>query len=351
MVLQREDEKYMARCLQLAALGRGHVSPNPMVGAVVVCDGKIIGEGYHRKCGEAHAEVNAIAAVKDESLFERSTIYVSLEPCSHWGKTPPCSKLIIEKRIPRVVVGIQDPFFEVSGRGIRMLREAGVEVTVGVCEAECYELNRAFFTVQQKNRPYVILKWAQSADGFMDRVRTAGSGEKPATISNPINSMMVHKLRAESDAILVGTNTVLLDNPQLTVRRWDGKNPVRVFFDRTLRIPQTAGLLDGQVPTLVFTEKEHSDTANVTYITLPFDASFPANMLGELARREIQSVLVEGGAATLSLFLESGCWDEARVETGTLVLGSGVAAPAIREGVRSWQTFGESLVIHWLNKQ
>ncbi|MEG1903498.1 MAG: bifunctional diaminohydroxyphosphoribosylaminopyrimidine deaminase/5-amino-6-(5-phosphoribosylamino)uracil reductase RibD [Bacteroidales bacterium] len=351
MALLQEDERYMARCLQLAALGRGHVSPNPMVGAVIVCEGRIIGEGYHRKCGEAHAEVNAIASVKDESLLRKSTIYVSLEPCSHWGKTPPCSKLIIEKGIPRVVVGIQDPFFEVSGRGIRMMREAGIEVTVGVLEKECYDLNRAFFTVQQKKRPYVILKWAQSADGFMDINRKPGDNQKPVTISNAINSMMVHKLRAESDAILVGTNTVLLDNPQLTVRRWDGKDPIRVFPDRQLRVPETAGLLDGSVRTLIFTEKEHPDGPNKEYLTLPFDASFPENMLHELAKHEVQSVLVEGGAKILSLFLENDCWDEARIETGNVILGRGVEAPVVRRGIRTWQTFGDSLVIHLVNEQ
>lgn len=351
MTIQQENEKYMARCLQLAALGRGHVSPNPMVGAVVVHDGKIIGEGYHRKCGEAHAEVNAIAAVKDESLLRESTIYVSLEPCSHWGKTPPCSKLIIEKGIPRVVVGIQDPFFEVSGRGIRMMREAGVDVTVGVSEEACYELNRAFFTVQQKKRPYVILKWAQSADGFMDRMRRANDGQQPVSISNEINSMLVHKLRAESDAILVGTNTVILDDPKLTVRKWDGANPVRIFLDRQLRVPQTVALLDGAVETLVFTEKEHPDSENISYITIAFDAAFPENMLQELARRDIQSILVEGGARTLSLFIENNCWDEARVETGRALLGEGVGAPVVPHGVRSWQTYGDSLVTHFSNEQ
>lgn len=350
MTIQQENEKYMARCLQLAALGRGHVSPNPMVGAVVVHNGKIIGEGYHRKCGEAHAEVNAIAAVKDESLLRESTIYVSLEPCSHWGKTPPCSKLIIEKGIPRVVVGIQDPFFEVAGRGIRMLREAGVEVTVGVLEQECYELNKAFFTRQQKKRPYVILKWAQSADGFMDIRREPNDGQKPVAISNEINSMLVHKLRAETDAILVGTNTVVLDDPKLTVRKWDGAHPVRVFLDRQLRVPKTAGILDGTVETMVFTEKECGDRENVKYITISFDAEFPENMLQELAKRDIQSVLIEGGARTLSFFIENDCWDEARIETSPIVLKDGVAAPIIEKGVKSWQTYGSSLVTHIMNK-
>lgn len=345
-----QDERYMARCLQLAALGRGNVSPNPMVGAVIVYDGRIIGEGYHRRCGEAHAEVNAIDSVKDPSLLKQSTLYVSLEPCSHWGKTPPCSKLIIEKGIPRVVVGIQDPFVEVSGRGIRMMREAGVEVLVGVQEQACYELNKCFFTAQQKKRPYVILKWAQSSDSFMDRNRLPGSSEKPAQISDEINAMMVHKLRSESDAILVGTNTVILDNPKLTVRKWAGANPIRVFTDRTLRVPNSASLLDGEVLTLIFTEQEAESDLNKNYVKIAFDASFPENMLRELAKREIQSLLVEGGSQMLELFIRSGYWDEARVETGTVLLGSGVKAPLIRGVVKERLCFSDSWVIHFENK-
>lgn len=343
------DEVYMRRCLELAALGRGHVSPNPMVGAVVVHQGKIIGEGYHRCFGQAHAEVNAIASVKDEALLRESTLYVSLEPCSHWGKTPPCSKLIIEKKIPRVVVGIQDPFFEVSGRGIRMMREAGVEVRTGVLEKECYELNKAFFTVQQKKRPFVILKWAQSADGYMDRERLAPTEEKPVQISNTINSVMVHKLRAESDAIMVGTNTVILDNPKLTVRKWDGDHPVRVFIDRTLRVQDDAALLDGIVPTLIFTEKSRESSYHRNFIQIPFEGNFLETILRELAAREIQTLLVEGGASLLQSFLESGLWDEARVETGSVIIEKGVKAPSIHGLLTESQCFGESLVQHYRN--
>ena len=341
---------YMARCLELAALGRGNTSPNPMVGAVVVCHGKIIGEGYHRKCGEAHAEVNAIASVTDQEQLKESTLYVSLEPCSHWGKTPPCSKLIIEKQIPRVVVGIRDPFFEVSGRGIRMMLDAGIDVTVGVLQEECYELNKAFFTVQEKKRPFVILKWAQSADGFMDRFRTEGDGEKPVSISNPVNSILVHKLRAESDAIMVGTRTVILDDPKLTVRKWDGSHPTRVFMDRSLRIKDTAHLLDGSVPTIVFTEEEATATPNVEYVRLPFDEGGLARMLAELARRGIQTLLVEGGAMLLASFIKDNLWDEMRVETGKVVLGNGVKAPHPEGVMTEWQSYGDSLVTHYSNK-
>ena len=232
------EEKYMARCIELAKGGRGNVSPNPMVGAVVVHKGRIIGEGFHRKCGEAHAEVNAIASVKDESLLKDSTIYVSLEPCSHYGKTPPCAELIIRKGIPRVVVGCLDPFPEVSGRGVRMLREAGVEVVTGVMEEEARALNKAFMTLQTKGRPYIILKWAQSEDGFIDRLRTDVS-EPVTVLSSPETSRLVHKLRSEVAAIMVGTRTALLDNPSLNVRHWSGNSPVRVVLDRRLVIPDS----------------------------------------------------------------------------------------------------------------
>lgn len=345
------DEQYMERCLQLAALGRGHVSPNPMVGAVIVHDGKVIGEGFHRKCGEAHAEVNAIRSVKNQELLKESTLYVSLEPCSHWGKTPPCSKLIIEKGIPRVVVGVLDPFFEVSGRGIRMMRNAGVEVKVGVLEQACLALNKSFFTVQQKQRPYVILKWAQSADGFMDRHRTPGSDEKPLSISDEVNSIMVHKLRSEVDAIMVGTTTVLKDNPKLSVRKWDGSHPTRIFLDRTLRIPVEANILDGSIPTVVITAGEvpadRHPHPGVTYVTLPFDGALLKETLRELLRFDIQTVLVEGGAELLQSFIDSALWDEARVEIGSVQIGDGVKAPCIRGVLFESQHFGDSLVLSY----
>ena len=239
------ENKYMARCISLARNGIGNVAPNPMVGAVIVHQGKIIGEGYHRKYGEAHAEVNAIASVRDESLLKEATIYVSLEPCSHYGKTPPCAELIIKKQIPRVVIGCLDPFPEVSGRGVRMLCEAGVEVVTGVMEEEARELNRVFMTFQEKRRPYIYLKWAQSADGFMDRLRTNNS--LPAVVLSSSETLRrVHHLRANVAAIMVGTQTALLDNPSLTVRHWAGKSPVRVVLDRTLRIPPHYHLLDGE---------------------------------------------------------------------------------------------------------
>lgn len=263
------EEKYMARCIELARGGEGNTAPNPMVGAVIVHKGKIIGEGFHRKCGEAHAEVNAVASVWDEALLRDSTIYVSLEPCSHYGKTPPCAELIIRKGIPRVVVGTLDPFPEVSGRGVRMLREAGIEVVTGVLEEEARALNPAFMTFQIRKRPYVYLKWAQSADGFMD-IRREDASVPSVLLSSAETLRRVHRLRSEVAAIMVGTRTALLDNPSLTVRHWAGRSPVRVVLDRTLKLPVGSHLLDGAVPTLVFTAVEVESRPNVEYVQIDF---------------------------------------------------------------------------------
>lgn len=325
------EEKYMARCMELAKGGKGYTSPNPMVGAVIVHEGRVIGEGFHRRCGEAHAEVNAIASVKDESLLRNSTIYVSLEPCSHYGKTPPCTELIIRKGIPRVVVGCVDPFPAVAGRGVRRLREAGIEVVTGVMEHEAQVLNKTFLTLYTKGRPYVILKWAQSADGFMDRKRSDVS-EPAAVLSTPRTTRWVHKLRSEVAAILVGTQTALLDNPSLTVRHWYGRNPLRIALDRWLKIPASYHLLDGSVPTLLFTEKEDGNTIpNLEYVRIDFGQSVVKQVLDELAARKIDSLLVEGGACLIHSFLTEGAWDEARVETSPVRLGEGVKAPSIEE--------------------
>lgn len=322
------ENKYMARCISLARGGAGNVAPNPMVGAVVVHRGKIIGEGYHRRCGEAHAEVNAIASVKDESLLKEATMYVSLEPCSHYGKTPPCAELIIRKQIPRVVVGCLDPFPEVSGRGVRMLREAGVEVVTGVMEREAWELNRDFMTFQQLGRPYVYLKWAQSADGFMDKVRTDNSS--PAVVLSSSETLRrVHRMRANVAAIMVGTQTALLDNPSLTVRHWAGKSPVRVVLDRTLRIPSGYHLLDGAVKTLVFTAEKAVSRQQVEYITIDFSQPVLPQVLHELYIRKLNSLMVEGGANLLGHFLQEDLWDQMFVETAPVYLGTGVKAPDI----------------------
>ena len=281
-----DDEKYMRRCLQLARNGQQNAKPNPMVGAVIVsADGRIIGEGYHVRCGEGHAEVNAFASVRaeDEPLLKEATIYVSLEPCSHYGKTPPCADLIIQKGVRRAVVGCVDPFAEVQGRGIRKLREAGIEVTVGVLEAECKALNRRFFTFHREQSPYIILKWAQTANGFID------DHFKPIQISNDFTKMLSHKLRAEEDAILVGRVTDERDKPQLTVREWSGANPKRLIIDR----------------------------------------AHPLN-LESLHAHQIQSLIVEGGAKTLQSFIDKGLWDELRVETNLgMTVTDGTRAPQI----------------------
>lgn len=320
----------MRRCLQLASLGCGHVSPNPMVGAVVVHEGRIIGEGYHRCCGQPHAEVNAVASVADESLLSRSTLYVSLEPCSHYGKTPPCAELIVAKRIPRVVVGCLDPFPAVSGRGIARLREAGIEVVTGVLDEECRELNRTFITFQTCHRPFVTLKWAQSSDGYIDRVREPG--EPAARISDDVSAVWVHRLRAEADAILVGTRTAIADNPSLTARLWPGRSPLRIVLDEHARVPADVRLFTDGHPTLVVTGPDTDYPAlppSVELVRLPFGETLIPELLGELYHRRLQHLVVEGGAALLQSFIDSGLWDEVRVETGPTVLGQGVAAPVL----------------------
>ena len=303
--------KYMQRCIQLAKCGVMGAPPNPMVGAVVVHEGKIIGEGFHRRCGGPHAEVNAIRSVRDESLLKDSTIYVSLEPCSHYGKTPPCADLIIEKQIPRVVVGCLDPFAKVNGQGIRKLRDAGIEVEVGVLEKECLELNRRFFTFHQLHRPFVTLKWAQSEDGFMDAER--GESEEPVQFSTTFTQTLVHQLRAMHQAIMVGTKTVLMDNPTLTTRLWEGPNPLRVTIDRYGVLPESVHLKDGKVPTVIY------DTGNLREI------------LSDLYKRGVQSLMVEGGGRLLQHFIDEGLWDEARVEIAPFCLDRGVSAPRMKE--------------------
>lgn len=321
-----KDEKYIARCIQLAKNGLCNAAPNPMVGAVIVHNDTIIGEGYHIRCGEAHAEVNAVRSVKDESLLKESTIYVSLEPCSHHGKTPPCADLIINKGIPRVVVGCQDPFSLVAGRGIAKLREAGIEVKVGVLEEECRQLIRRFVTFNTLRRPFITLKWAESADGFIDLHRTEGH---PYIFSSPLSSMLVHKRRAEHSAILVGRRTALLDNPSLTTRNWFGKNPARMVIDKDLALPKHLALFDGSVRTLVFTQREDtSNRPNVEHIRLDFKIDILPQIMEVLYKEKLQSLMVEGGSILLQSFIDAGCWDEAYIEQSDAHLKDGVKAPS-----------------------
>lgn len=332
------DEKYMMRCIQLAQNGKLGAAPNPMVGAVVVCDGRIIGEGYHAKCGEAHAEVNAINSVKDESLLRRSTLYVSLEPCAHYGKTPPCAKLIVSKGIPKVVIGCQDPFSKVAGKGIEILKQAGCEVVVGVLEKACQDLNKAFFTVQLKHRPFITLKWAQSADGFMDVERNDG---EPVKLSSPLTQLIAHKRRAEHQAIIVGTQTARLDNPSLNVRDWCGPQPLRIVIDKDLTLPRHLHLFDGSQPTLVVTEKNETIAGAMT-LQVDFNQSILPQLMEELQRRNIQSLLVEGGSKLLQSFIDEGLWDEAYVEHCPQVLGHGILSPSL---INPKNTFKKSLIM------
>ncbi|MCF2709512.1 bifunctional diaminohydroxyphosphoribosylaminopyrimidine deaminase/5-amino-6-(5-phosphoribosylamino)uracil reductase RibD [Bacteroides pyogenes] len=343
-----EEEKYMRRCIELAQNGRNNAAPNPMVGAVIVHNGRIIGEGYHVRAGGAHAEVNAIRSVEDPSLLKRSTIYVSLEPCSHYGKTPPCADLLIEKQIPRIVIGCQDPFSEVAGRGIDKLRDAGREVTVGVLEQECKALIRRFITFHTLHRPYITLKWAESADRFIDRERTGG---RPVILSSPFTSMLTHKRRAENDAIMTGRRTAQLDNPSLTTRHWHGRNPIRIVLDRSLSLPANLEIFNGDVPTLVFSGREAPDRENVTYIPVDFNERLLPQIMEHLYRRNIQSVLIEGGKQLLDTFINDGLWDEAFVEKCPQLLKGGVKAPDIHSPANCFieNHFGR-MFLHYTNE-
>lgn len=325
------DEFYMQRCLQLARCGAGSTSPNPMVGAVIVCDGRIIGEGYHIRAGEPHAEVNAVNSVAeaDRHLLSRSTMYVSLEPCSHYGKTPPCCDMIIARGIARVVIGTADPNPQVDGAGIERMRSAGIDVTVGVLEEECLRLNRTFFTSQISKRPYVTLKWAQSADGFIDLLREGGQAVK---ISSPVSQVAVHRLRAQNVAILVGRHTALLDNPSLDIRHWAGRSPLRLVIDKNGTLPADLKIFDGTLPTVVYTacEKEDKVGKNIEQVVLDFNEPLLPQILAHLNGRRVDSLLVEGGATLLQSFIKASLWDEARVEINPgLELGNGVVAPSL----------------------
>jgi len=346
--MQRTHEKYMERCLQLAELGRGNVAPNPMVGSVVVKDGRIVGEGYHQRCGEAHAEVNAIGSVSNQDLLKTSTLYVNLEPCSHWGKTPPCVDLIIEKQIPRVVIGSIDTHDKVCGAGLQKLRKTGIEVTIGILEKECRQLNARFYTFHERKRPYVILKWAQTQDGFIDIADHLKPGSRGLWITNDLCRKLVHKWRAEEAGIMVGTRTAMVDNPALTTRDWPGKNPVRIVADRDLKLDPALALLDGSTRTIVLTRHEKSASANLEYV--PLEDTTVERMLAKLHEMSIQSVIVEGGSLLLQSFINSGSWDEARVFTGPVYFIEGVKAPRLGVSPVSRQYLGDSLLQHFTNE-
>ena len=343
-----EHSVFMRRCFELAEMGLGMVAPNPLVGAVLVYNGEIIGEGYHQVFGDKHAEVNCIEAALqkvDAEVISKSTLYVNLEPCSHYGKTPPCTNLILQHHIPHVVICNTDPFAEVNGKGIAQLQASGVNVQLHVLEKEGRELNRRFFTFQEKRRPYVILKWAQTLNGF---IAPLGNG-KPIRqeISNQHSHRLVHTWRSQEQAIMVGTNTACIDNPRLDVRHVKGKNPLRVLLDKNLVVPKEFHLLNGEIPTLVFTSKASSESKNLRYQNIDFTESVIPQVFEALYRMQIQSIIIEGGRMLLDSFITENCWDEARVFTSPKMFPVGISSPLInQEPIERLDIDDDSLAIY-----
>ena len=320
----QNEEFFMQRCIELASKAMGCASPNPMVGSVIVYNNKIIGEGYHEKYGSHHAEVNAINSVKDKSLLSKSTLYVNLEPCAHFGKTPPCSDLIIQNKIPEVVIGCVDTFSEVSGKGIEKMRRVGIDVKVGVLENESRELNKRFFTFHEKKRPYIILKWAESKDGFI----APKNQTKPFWMTSSKSKKLAHKWRAEEDAILVGRITAEKDNPSLTVREVEGSNPIRIIIDKDLKLSADFNLFNNDAKTIIFNQIKSEKNNSNDYIKINFN-NLTKNILQELHKQNIQSIIIEGGTKTLQSFIDEKLWDEARIFTTNKILTEGVKPPAI----------------------
>ena len=320
----QNEEFFMQRCIELASKAMGCASPNPMVGSVIVYNNKIIGEGYHEKYGSHHAEVNAINSVKDKSLLSKSTLYVNLEPCAHFGKTPPCSDLIIQNKIPEVVIGCVDTFSEVSGKGIERMRSVGIDVKVGVLENESRELNKRFFTFHEKKRPYIILKWAESKDGFI----APKNQTKPFWMTSSESKKLAHKWRAEEDAILVGRITAEKDNPSLTVREVEGSNPIRIIIDKDLKLSADFNLFNNDAKTIVFNQLKSEENNSNNYIKINFN-NLTKNILQELHKQNIQSIIIEGGTITLQSFIDKNLWDEARIFTTKKTLTEGVKPPTI----------------------
>jgi len=318
---------FMHRCLELAKPGAGYVAPNPMVGAVLVYEGRIIGEGYHQQYGGPHAEVNCINSVKeqDKDKISGSVLYVSLEPCNHFGKTPPCTDMIIANQIPEVVIGCRDPFKEVDGKGIEKLKAAGVKVIYGILEKECKQLNKRFFTFHIKHRPYIILKWAETADG-----KIAGNGTDRLYISNEQTNRLMHKWRSEEASILVGTNTALLDDPELTTRNWNGPSPVRSVVDLELKLPLSLRVFNDKQRTIIFNTIKHDEQENLIYYQLTEDVNLVHQIVNALYQMKIQSVIVEGGARLLQSFIDEGMWDEVRIiKNEELIINNGLSAPEL----------------------
>jgi diaminohydroxyphosphoribosylaminopyrimidine deaminase/5-amino-6-(5-phosphoribosylamino)uracil reductase len=341
------DELYMLRALDLAILGSGHVAPNPMVGAVIVHNGRIIGEGFHQTYGSAHAEVLAIEQVEDKELLSESTIYVTLEPCAHHGKTPPCAELLVRHNLKKVVIGTLDPHSKVNGKGVELLEKSGAEVVVGVLEEECRKLNKRFFTFHERQRPYVILKWAQTRDGFVDKIRK--EDEKGVFwISAPETKVLVHKWRSEEQCILIGRKTAQNDDPSLTVREWSGKNPTRVIIDSQLKLPLNLNVFSEDAPTLIFNRIKNDRQGTIEWIKI---AEINTELiLKELFHRNILSVFVEGGTRTLHYFIFGNVWDEARVIVGNCNYGEGKKAPVIQKTPSETFKFGEDQIYIYYRK-
>lgn len=346
--MDTKDEQYHLRCIDLAYNGLGRVAPNPLVGAMLISEGKIIGEGYHSHYGGSHAEVQAVNQVKDERNLKKATLLVNLEPCSHYGKTPPCSRMIIDKQIKKVVIGEIDPFPAVAGRGVKMLQQANVEVSVGLRKAESRFINRRFFTFHEKKRPYIILKWAESFDGYIDKIRNAN--ERPEWITDTFARILVHKWRTEEQAILVGTNTVLMDNPQLTARYYYGKNPVRLILDRNRRLTGQLHIFDQQVPTVIFTQKPDESSPHVNYIPIPF-VDMPAEIMEYCYHAGLQSVIIEGGSQVLTSFIEHNLWDEARVFKGDKIFDNGIRAPHLPAQPNFIKRLSNSTLLFYFNDE
>ena len=331
-----EDEKYIRRCNELAVQGAGYTSPNPLVGSVVVYNREIIGEGYHREYGKTHAEINAIESVKNKELLKKSTLYVNLEPCSHYGNTPPCARRIVLEGIPKVVIGTTDTSSKVAGKGINILKEGLCNVTEGVLEEECREVNRRFFTYYEKKRPYIILKWAQTMDGFIDKIRNAGDPIQPNWITNQLSKQLVHKWRTEEAGILVGKNTAVMDDPQLTAREWKGKNPSRFLIYEDLNSMDSLRLMKDEFPLTVFRDQkmvsdfQHEKQTSKEFIDIGFDQKLEKEILRIIWEKKINSLIIEGGSQTLQKFINKKLWDEARVFVGEKIFGEGIKAPEIK---------------------
>lgn len=346
--MMNQHDKYMHRCLELAVRGLGKVAPNPMVGCVIVGETGIIGEGYHDTFGGPHAEINAINSVDNKTSLKGSTLYVNLEPCGHHGKTPPCTDTIVAAGIKKVVIGCIDPNPMVKGKGIEKLKAAGIEVEVGPLEKDCMEVNKRFFTYHERKRPYIILKWAQTSDGFIDKKRT--KDEERAKITQDEIQIMVHLWRTQEQAIMVGTHTIIMDNPHLTARRVSGTSPMRVVLDRSLKIPKTSNIFDKEAQTLIFTEQQAPANNGVEYSNVAFDGKLLNSMLTELYNRHIQSVIVEGGEKLLKSFIEKDLWDEAKVIYSSKTLGDGVHAPGFPFPSKGEIKIGDDTLILYRNR-